>query len=109
MKELVEFFKKRGVLFRSLEPLDPKAFGIKKRLKLYRGVDLNGSFVLVVTIERKSRVLQKEAEGLESLAKEIEAKLSHRFKRRYLLLQAPICSKAKRWLQENGWRVYALV
>ena len=109
MKELVEFFKKRGVLFRTLEALDPKALGIKKRLELFEGVNLEGAFVLVMKIARKSRLLQKDAQQLELLAKEIESKLAHRFKYRYLIIQAPICSKAKRWLEENGWRVYAFV
>ncbi len=109
MKELVEFFKKRKILFRSFEPLDPKALGIKKRLELFRGVDLKGSYILVIKITRKSRLLQKEAQQLESLAKEIENRLGHSFKYRYLLIQSPICSKAQKWLEEHGWRVYALV
>ncbi len=109
MKELVEFFKKRGIIFRSLRPLDPKALGIKKRLELFEGVDLEGAFVLVMKIARKSRVVQKEAQQLEVLAKEIESKVGHRFKYRYMIIQAPLCSKAKKWLEENGWRVYALV
>ena len=80
MKELVEFFKKRGVLFRTLEPLDPKALGIKKRLELFEGVNLEGAFVLVMKIARKSRLLQRDALQLELLTKEIETKLAHRFK-----------------------------
>ncbi len=109
MKELVEFFKQRGLLFRSLEPLESKTFEIKKRVKLFRGLDTQNSFVLVVQMAKKSRLLQKEVQELEKMSKKIEAKLDHGFKRRFLLIQGPICSKAKEELEKMGWRIHALV
>ncbi len=109
MKELVEFFKQSGLLFRSLESLEPKAFGIKKRVELFRGLDTQNFFILVVRVAKKSRILQKEVQELEKMAKKIEAKLGHGFKRRFLLIQGPICSKAKKELEEIGWSVHAFV
>ncbi len=109
MRELVEYFKKNGVIFRSLNPLDKKRMGIKKRLKLYEGIELDNSYALVAQIERKSRFLRKDATELEDLAKKAQSLLGHAFKRKYLLIKAPLCSKAKEMLEEFGWRIYAFV
>ncbi len=107
MKRLVEYFKAQGVLFETLEPLDIKAFGIKKRWRFFEGVDLKKNYWLIVEIERKSRFLHKDAKELDEIAQRVENNIGHLFRRRFLYLRAPLCSKAKGYLQDVGWRVDA--
>ena len=109
MKELVEYFKKKGLIFRELKALDPGRLGIKKRWKIYEGVDTKNRYVLIVEIERKSRFLRKDAQSLLEVQELLEKSLGHGFKKRYLLLKAPLCSKAKELLQSAGWSVDAAV
>ena len=107
MKTLVEFFKDRGVVFQQLERVDLKSFGIRKRIDFFKGVDTKNAYWAIFVIKRKSRILQKDAKELLALVQALP--FEHAFKKRALLLQAPICSKAKAFLQKQGWLVDAFV
>ena len=108
MKEFVELLRSKGKLFKELRPLDPKEFGIKKRITLYEGVDLKSRYTLVIWIERKSRFLQKDAKQLIELVESIQNQRSYNYAKKILLIKAPLCSKAKELLQKEGFRVFAL-
>lgn len=107
MKALVEYFKDRGVLFQKLEKIDLKSLGVKKRIELFKGVDTRGYYWAIIIIKRKSRILQKDAHELKLLLHKLP--FEHTFKKKALLLQAPICSKAKDLLKQEGWLVDAFV
>jgi len=77
------------------EPVDPKSIGIRKRIVLCRRGE-----EWIVAIERKSRLLQKDAQ-------ELVAALGR--KRVNIYIKAPLCSKAKRVFEEAGWSVHALL
>ncbi len=108
MKEVVELFRKHELLFKELTPLDLPKFGIKKRVKLFKGIDLQNRYTLLMLTERKSRFLQKDAISFEEIAKKIEDGLDHAFAKKFLFIKAPLCSKAKEWLQKRGYHVIAL-
>ena len=108
MKEIIDLLRKEGLVFEQLHPLEPAKFGIRKRIELYEGVDLKKRFVLVVFLERKSRFLQKDAEALEEIVAVLESALGHAFAKKVLLIKAPLCSKAKEFLQKRGFRVIAV-
>ncbi|NPA63941.1 MAG: hypothetical protein GXO16_03095 [Epsilonproteobacteria bacterium] len=105
----MEYFRSKGVLFRELRSLDLRSFGIKKRWSVYVGVDEKMRYWLIVQIQRKSRFLQKDARELLSVEEELKERLDHGFKKRALLLRGPLCSKARKVLEEQGWSVDAAV
>ncbi len=107
MKALVEYFKDKGIIFRKLEKVDLKKLGVKKRMSFFKGVDTKGNYWAIFLIQRKSRILQKDAKDLQALLQSLP--FDHAFKKKVLLLQAPICSKAKALLEEEGWLVDAFV
>ena len=108
MKELVELLKKRGLLLRELRRVDNKELGIRKRVEIYEGLDTSNRYILIVKVGKKSRFLKKDAEGLLRIKELVQSVLSHGFKRYVAVLEGPVCSKAKEFLQQEGWSVYAL-
>ncbi len=107
MKELVELLKRKGLLLKELKPVDLKSLGIKKRVEAFEGVDISNRYVLILHIKRKSRFLRKDAEDLLQIKDLIQRSLNHGFKRFIAVVEAPFCSKAKEYLQKEGWSFYA--
>ena len=105
MKELLHTLKDNNLIFKSLEELDKKALGTRTKIGLYKAIDRNGYFTVIFKIERKSRILQKDVLTYEQLVGVISQSLEHNFKFKIALINAPLCSKAKALLKENGWKV----
>ncbi|WP_294955095.1 hypothetical protein [Sulfurovum sp.] len=105
MKEIVEYLQQKNIIFKSLEEVAPKEVGSRKKVRLYIGVDLKGFYALAVLLEKKSRVLRKEAEVLMALHEKLEGFIGSKITKKYIIIKAPLCSKAKTLLEENGWKV----
>jgi len=105
MKALVEYCKSRGLLFRSLKPIDLKALGSRKKIGLYLGVDTESYYHILITVQKKSRILRKEAALLMAFHPTLERHVEAKINKKCILIQAPLCSKAKKLLEESGWEV----
>jgi len=108
MKEVVEFLQQKSIIFKSLKPVSLKELGSRKKIEIYLGIDLEGYYVLVMALEKKSRVLRKEALELMAPHEKLERYIDSKIKKKYIIIKAPLCSKAKSLFEENGWRVFAL-
>jgi len=108
MKEVVEFLQQKSIIFKSLKPVSLKELGSRKKIEIYLGIDLKGYYALVMVLEKKSRVLRKEALELITLHEKLERYIDSKIKKKYIIIKAPLCSKAKSLFEENGWRVFAL-
>ena len=106
MKEIVEYLQQKKIIFKSLKEITPKEIGSRKRIGLYVGVDLKGYYALVMVLEKKSRVLRKEAQELMVLHEKIQKYIDSSINKKYILIKAPLCSHAKAMLEENGWKVF---
>ena len=106
MKEITEYLQKKHLIFKSFKEIKPKILGSRKRVELYLGVDLKGYYTLVMKLKKKSRFLQKEAHELMGLHEKLELLIEARITQKYILIDAPLCSKAKVFLQEQGWVVW---
>ncbi|MEY3090645.1 MAG: hypothetical protein RL113_961 [Pseudomonadota bacterium] len=106
MKEIVEYLNRKNLIFKSLKEIAPKALGSRKKVAIYLGVNLKGFYALVMQIEKKSRVLRNEAEELMALHHKLERYIDSRITLKYMMIDAPLCSKAKAMLEENGWKVW---
>ncbi len=105
MKEVVEYLQKKNIVFKSLKPVTPKELGSRKKVQIYLGIDLKGYYADVMVLEKKSRVLRKEATELMQLHEKLEKYIDAAIKKRYIIIRAPLCSKAKALLEEHGWKV----
>ena len=106
MKEIVDYLQKKNLMFKSLKEISPKELGSRKKIALYLGVDLKNYYALVMSIEKKSRILRKEATELMLLHEKVESYIDSKITKKYMIIKAPLCSKAKALLEENGWKVW---
>ena len=107
MKNIVDYLQKKQIIFKSLKEVTPKELGSRKKLGIYLGVDLKGYYANVMQLEKKSRVLRKEAGELMFLHEKLEKYIDSSIKKKYIIIKAPLCSKAKALLEENGWKVWS--
>ena len=108
MKEIVELLARNGVICRSLERIELRELGSRKRVEIYHGVITDDYYCMASVLRKKSRILRKEAEELMELHRRLEEKREAKIRRLYLLYDAPLCSKARALLEEKGWKVMAL-
>ena len=106
MKGLVEYLNHKNIIFKSLKEIMPKELGSRKKVSLYLGIDMKSYYALVMRVEKKSRVLRKEACELMLLHEKLENYIDSRVTKKYMIIKAPLCSHAKAMLEENGWRVW---
>ncbi|HFU77897.1 MAG TPA: hypothetical protein ENK98_03075 [Epsilonproteobacteria bacterium] len=106
MKSIVEYLQTKNTIFKSLKEITPKELGSRKKIGIYIGIDLKGYYADVMKLEKKSRVLRKEAEELMRLHEKLESYIDSSIKKKYIIIQAPLCSKTKALLEENKWKVW---
>lgn len=96
------------MIFKSMSQITPKELGSRKKLQIYLAVDMNNYYNLIVYISKKSRFIQKDANDLIDLHSRVEKLKDIIIKKRILLIDTPICSKAKSLLIEEGWRLFEI-
>ena len=106
MKTLVDYLQKKQIIFKSLKEITPKELSSRKKIAIYLGVDLKGYYSDVMHLEKKSRVLRKEVGELMALHDKLERYIDSSIKKKYIIIKAPLCSKAKALLEENKWKVW---
>jgi hypothetical protein len=106
MKTVVELLNHKNIIFKSLKEILPKELGSRKKVSLYLGIDLKGYYALVIVLAKKSRVLRKEAEELMVLHEKVERYIDSKVTKKYIIIKAPLCSKAKTMLEEKRWKVW---
>jgi len=105
MKDLIHRLQKENLVFKSLKHIFPKELGSRKKIDIYLGVDLKKYYVCILHINKKSRILQKEAEELMEFHIKLEKYNDSIIKKKYIYIEAPLCSKAKELLKNNNWKV----
>ena len=106
MKNLIDKLQSKNIVLKQLTPIDiKKEFNSRKKIKLYLGVDLDRYYVCVIEVKKKSKILQKEALELMEFHRKLEQFNDSAIKKKYIYIEAPICSKAKELLKKEKWRV----
>jgi len=106
MKEIVEFFYKKNLIFKKLYKIDIKLLGSRKKVDIYEGVDTASNYIAIFKIDAKSRFLKKNSEEILLLLKKLIKLRNHNYKKKILLISSPLCSKAKTYLEDLKWKVY---
>ncbi len=105
MKQIIDYLQQKNIIFKSFKEITPKELGSRKKIGLYVGVDLKGYYAVVMELEKKSRVLRKEVGDLLLLHEKLEKYIDSKIKKKYIIIKAPLCSHAKKMLEEHGWKV----
>ena len=108
MKKTVEFLTQKNLIFKSFKEVLPKELGSRKKVQLFIGVNLESYYIFVMKVEKKSRVLSKEIEEFFALHEKLEKHIDSKIKKKYIIIESPLCSKAKKLLEEHQWRVWHL-
>ena len=106
MKQIIDYLQQKNIIFKSFKEITPKELGSRKKIGLYVGVDLKGYYTVVMELEKKSRVLRKEVGDLLLLHEKLEKYIDSKIKKKYIIINAPLCSHAKKMLEEQGWKVW---
>ncbi|CAA6810150.1 MAG: Unknown protein [uncultured Sulfurovum sp.] len=106
MKEIVDFVQEKKLVFKSFRPIEIKSLGSRKKIDIYLAVDLKKYYACIIHIKKKSKILTKEALELMVLHEKLELLNDSKIKKKYIYIQAPLCSKAKALMQENKWMVW---
>ncbi len=106
MKTIVDLLQEKKLVFKSLKPIDVKELGSRKKIDIYLGVDLKSYYACIIHVSKKSRILRKEATELMEFHKKLEAYNESKINKKYIYIQAPLCSKAKTLFEEEKWVVW---
>lgn len=106
MKRIIEHLQQKNIIFKSFREITPKELGSRKKIDIYFGIDLKKYYAVVMQVEKKSRVLRKEVGELMALHEKMEKYMDTSIKKKYIIIKAPLCSKAKALLEEHNWKVW---
>lgn len=106
MREIIEYFTDKNILFPKFDLIDNKKLDVKSKIKIYKAIDLKNNYCAILHISRKSRFLQKDANNMEDAFHKLKQNLGHNFAKKMIFIQAPLCSKAKILLQSLKWKVF---
>ncbi|RYA23441.1 hypothetical protein CRU96_07675 [Malaciobacter halophilus] len=105
MKDLTTFYTNKNILFKDINEIIPKQLGSRKKIKIYTATDIKSAYYAIFIVDSESRFIRKNANDLLELFEKLKEFKEHNFKHKELLISSPLCSKAKKYLQDNDWRV----
>lgn len=106
MKDVVEYFSKKGIVFKELKKIDNSLLKTRKKINIYKSTDINKNYHSIFFIEQKSRYLVKNIEDLVLLSHRLEELEQHNFRYKHFIIKGAICSKATSHLKELGWKIH---
>jgi len=105
MKVLVENLRTNGRIYKKLEEIQPKELKIRNKVKLYAALDLNRYYNAIIIVSQKSRLLMKDLVKFEEIVQKMALYRDHQFKGKVLILDAPLCSKARAAFIKAKWKI----
>lgn len=105
MKQLTHYYNKKDILFKEIKEVEPKELGSRKKIKIYVATSINKEYYSIFVVDSKSRFIRKNAQDLVELLEKLISFEEHNFKKKELLISSPLCSKAKKFLEDKKWRV----
>ena len=104
MKEVLEKLNAKH-LFSSFTLIPPSVLGTRRKMTMYKGIDTAQYYHIVFSLNQKSRFGVKQAHEMVDFEERLTHLMGHKFKYKHLLLSAPLCSKAQKVLQIDGWNL----
>lgn len=105
LKDLIHYLNEKELHFKSLEKVEPKELGSRKKIGIYDATHIDSSYYAIFIVESKSRFIRKNANDLIEMLESLKSYKDHNYKYKMLIISSPLCSKAKALLEENGWHI----
>ena len=93
--------------YKQMEEVLPKELGIRNKIKIHYGIDASNDKVAILTVAQKSRILLKDVAKFEAIINKLSLYVEYKFSKKVIMLNAPICSKALKALEEKHFSVIA--
>ncbi len=106
MQTVVDSLRKKGKIYKKMQEIAPKELGIRNKIKIFKATDTSGYFWAIFAVSQKSRVLMKDVHKFEEIYLKLTLFCDHNFKHKVIFIDAPLCSKAKKAFEENGWKIH---
>ncbi len=91
----------KNIILKEIKDITPKT---RKKIKVYLGVDMKNYYYLLVELNTKSKVLVQNAKDIIEFVTPL-SDINFKNNKKILFIESQICSKAKEYLKQNGWRV----
>ncbi len=105
MKDLTKYYLDKDILFKEIKEVSVKDLGSRKKIEIFTATSVSKEYYSIFIVDAKSRFIRKNANDLIDLAQKLADFKEHNFKKKELLISSPLCSKAKKFLEENKWSV----
>lgn len=105
MKTLIESLAKQDMIFKDISKLDLKKLKIKTKVNIYQATSLNGDYCSIFKIDKKSRFITKDSLKILSINEDLKIFCEHNFAKSFLYISSPLCSKAKKVLENESWTI----
>ena len=105
MKELTTYYTNKNIIFKEIQKVEPKELGSRKKIDIYFATSIDSEYYCIFKIDAKSRFLRKNADDLMVMADTLATYVEHSFKKKEVIINSPLCSKAKQYLKDNSWNV----
>ena len=103
MKDMIKQLLTKKIILKKIDAIDISMLKSRKKIGVFSGIDTKSNYVCVFVISRKSRFLTKDVKELEELFTRLVSLSDHNFKKKILIYDMPLCSKAKEKLKELKW------
>lgn len=105
MKELTTYYSNKNIIFKDIKQIEPKELGSRKKIEIYCATSIESNYFCIFKIDAKSRFLRKNADDLMLMEQKLSSYIGHNFKKKEIIINSPLCSKAKDYLKTNSWSV----
>lgn len=92
--------------YQYIETINLKNLGIRKKIDIYIAKNAQNENAIIFYITQKSRFLQKDVDKLEEIIHIVLQNIDHQVSAKIILIESPLCSKAKTKLQGLHWNIY---
>lgn len=106
MQMVVDSLRVKGKIYKKMQEVAPKELGIRNKVKIYKATDVTGYFWAIFAVSQKSKILMKDVHKFEEIYAKLTLYFEHNFKHKIIFIDAPICSKAKDALKQQGWKIH---
>ena len=105
MRALIDQLQAKGKIYKKLVEVQPKELKVRNKIRIFSATDVNGYFTTIFMVSQKSRLLMKDVAKFEEIYQKLVTYSGHNYKYKILIIDAPLCSKAKKAYGQAKWKI----
>ena len=105
MQKIVSQLQSKKLIYKKLEEIQPSTLNIRNKIRIFHTLDLSSRYGILFVVSQKSRIMQKNVAIFESIVEKVKIYVDHNVINKVIIIDAPLCSKAKALFKENRWKV----